>query len=741
MAGPWEKYAPQDGPWTKYGGNSESSTDPVGPTKAAAASENMAAVESGGRSVVKEVNGGIVYRNSDGSLGFTSPGYSTTDRDVIVEMLQGQMPADAWQKEIDQERMASHPIATRANEFIRGVPFVGSHTDDLVGMVSPQAGAEMRRSTETMRREHPGQTAALNVAGGIAGSIPLAIAAAPAVGAAAPAAPLARAGAGLVAGATAGGIEGAVWGAGEGRTAKERLSSAGQHGALGAIFGGVLGAALPLAGDFFEAAVRRYRGEDISRIAKEFGVSRQTAKALKVAFEANDQDAAARIMRAGPDATLADAGRSGQALLDAAAARGGKPLTIVDNAVQDRAAGALRVVNSELDSALGPPRGPIGAAREIATTTRPARKAAYDAAFATPISYADDTGRAVEGVLSRIPRKTLNTAVERANDMMRADGVRNMQILFDMDTGKFMEMPNVQQLDQIKRALDGIAREAVDNFGRPTDLGNMYSGLARRLRDATVDATGGKEGTYARALAEGQGKISMDTGLQLGLDMLRGTQTTREVFRETFTELPKDAREMVKVGLRSHIDDTLARVKMVASDPNADAREAMAALKMLTTRDAETKLRVLLGPDAPNLVSQMRRAQASLEMRASVARNSATAIRGVAHGGVDDIMAPGMVGSLARGEPVNATRRLTQTLLATTPADDAAKTQAVWEEIATVLSQRRGSKGATKALEFVEQALAGQPLSDAQNKLVVNQFMTALTLSGAQAGRQLLAKP
>lgn len=713
---------------------------PAASIEAALAQRRSELMQMDGREVVRQTGDGFAYRNQDGSLGYTSPGYATNDRAKIVEILRGNTPADLMQADIDRARIAQHPVASRGNEVIRGVPFIGSYTDEAVGMVSPQAGENMRLASESMQREKPGQTLGLNVLGGVAGSIPMAMAAAPYVAAAAPATTAGRVAAGFGAGMAGGATEGTIWGAGEGRTARERWVNAKRHGVTGGLFGGILGGSLPIAGDLFEAAARRYKGEDVALIAKEFGISTDAATMLRRAFQNNDLEAGKRIMMAGPDATLADAGRSGQALLDAAAQTGGKPLNIVTQATEGRARNALGVVNEGLDTALGPVRGPRAAAREIAQSTAPARRAAYDAAYSTPIDYSSPQGMAIEELFARVNPKTAQQAIDIANDQLRWKGGER-QILAkinDDGTVSFMEKPSVRQLDAMKRAFDTVDQQGRDMFGRATD-GGLAGEQARAIREATKEATGGDSGTYARALAEGQGKISMDQGLQLGLDMLRKRDITREVFGEQFKALPKDAQEMAKAGLRAHIDDVLSRVNVVASDSNADAREAMQALRMLSSRDAMGKLGVMLGKDARPLIDQLNRAQSAMEMRSSVARNSATAVRQAIQGEGKDIMEPGMIGTLARGKPVDATQRLTQGLLGTTPADDAMRAEAMWTDLAGVLTERRGSERAQKALEYIDKALSGQPLKDRESKLIANALLTALTLSGSRAGNQGLA--
>jgi len=188
---------------------------------------------------------------------------------------------------------------------VEGIPFVGKWVDEGFDRLDPGRGERLRNLQDAMDRENPKASLAAEIGGGILGSIPLAAAGAPAIIAAGPKAPAMRAAAGVVTGAVAGGVEGGISGYGDGTTPEERAANAKLYGAFGAGAGGVLGGALPLASDFFQSLARRWKGEDLSLISKEFGVSRDAAKVLKTAFANNDQNAANRILRAGDEAALA----------------------------------------------------------------------------------------------------------------------------------------------------------------------------------------------------------------------------------------------------------------------------------------------------------------------------------------------------------------------------------------------------------------------------------------------------
>lgn len=694
---------------------------------------------SGEKVVARNAEGRFV-QGPDGTVSFVSPGYSTSNPEMVARLRAGDDVQEVVQSRADQDRLSGNVMA-RVNEVARGTPFIGSYVDDAMEVFSPKAAQEMRRDTAAMQREKPGKTAALNVAGGIAGAIPMAAAAAgPVMSVARNASPAARSVGGALFGALGGGTEGAIYGYGEG-TGDERKKNAMRQGIFGTVAGGALGAAIPLAGNAIQGVIERFKGEDVGAIARMFNVSRDAAKVLKTAFQNNDENAVRNILRAGDEATLADAGRSGQALLDAAAQTGGRPLNIVESAVGARANRSMPALTNALDDALGAPQGPRAAARGIAQESAPARSAAYSDAYNTAINYATPEGREIEGLLARIEPKKLQAAIASANERLRWDKSSPRQIMAQIgDDGsvRFTEMPSVRQLDELKKAL-GRAGEDVDAFGRPTPDAGFARDQARAVRDATVNATGGDSGTYAQALRLGGDKIEMDRGLKLGLDMLRDTKTTtREMVSEELAGMSQDARKMVRVGLRAYIDETLGKVKMIASDPDAmESRQAMQALRMLTSDNAKAKLRALLGKaEYDRLVPQLDKAISTQNMVASVATNSKTAVRQSIQGAVDDITTPGPVGRAARGQPLNATESLVQELMATTPGDDAVRKEAIWSEIAQVLSERRGNKTAASAMKAVNKALAGNSITEAEARLIANQVMLGGGLSLLRSGQE-----
>lgn len=691
-------------------------------------------------------DGGEIFRMSDGSLSLKTPSYATSDQAAIQRIMEsGQATPirDEVQRGMDEQRISANPVAARVQEFNQGAPLVGEWMDSAVGAVSPQAAENMRLTSDAMERQRSGQSAALNVAGGIAYSIPALVA-----GAGGRAADfvtrggsrLAQAGRAALVAAPAGAIEGASSFAGR----ADEGNRAGAAG-TGALVGGGLAAALgpvaPLLGEGVANLARRVKRLDASTIAAEFGISPSAARSVKQALINDDLDAAvARLGQLGDDAMLADAGPATQALLDAASKTGGRALAVTRDAVEDRSQRLGARLPQRLDAILGNAGGIRAAAREISERTAPARAAAYTRAYSTPINYADDTGRAIEGVLSRVPPRTLNQAIEEANAAMVEAGERNLQIIAEIgEDGSvlFREMPNVQQLDEIKKALDGIAREAVDKFGRPTAQGARASRLARNLRDAIGQAVP----QYRAALRIGGDKIKEDQALDMGRKLL-WRNTTLEDVRDVLADGMSDpARAAIRRGLRETIEGTMSNVRRTITDPNTDAREAMQIVKELSSRANRDKLQLVLGDGKANaILEELDKMATALTLRSAVAKNSVTAISQAIQGQVKDEATPNLVtrtlGNM--GNPLEALGEVTQTFAGIDPRSMSEAQRATFAEIADALTRIQGPD-AQRALVAVRRAMDGQPLKDAEAQLIGRVFAGSTSVGAYRATTQPLA--
>lgn len=646
--------------------------------------------------------------------------------------------AEQEQRILDEATLAGTPRGFDVlAKFNQGIPFIGSWLDEAADFLRPGAGAAMRESQAAMDRQRPGLSTALEVGGGVAGTIPLLAAAVPTLSAGAvPSTLLGRVGMGGLLGGVTGATEGAIYGAGiqeGGRGANARQGAAVQGG-----LGAVLGAAAPYAVDGVSALLQRLRGSDARFIAQELGISAAAARVVKNALETGDMQAAEdALRRAGPDAMLADAGQPARELLDAAATRGGRAGAIATEAVEERAARSGRNVSNALDDAMGLPQSADEIASTVRRQTAGARSSAFDTAYSRPIDYSAPAGRQIESLMPRVPGSALRTA----NELMRTQGEQSAQILFDVaDDGSvtLFRMPDVRQIDYITRALNEVADRAdgQGKLGGTTALGKSYRDLARQLRGAAKEAVP----EYATALEVAGDAISEVNAGRFGANLFTRRVTAREAIAE-LANMSGFERRAAQTAARDYIDNVMANTRRAVSDPNMDAREAITALRQLSSRDARQKMGALLGSqEAERLAAQLDEAAAALELRASVGGNSRTAIRQAIQGTVDDQTALGPLGRLLAGEPVEATKTVVQALTGKTAEAQALRQQGIYEEIASALVGKRG-RTAQEALRVIRRAMDGQSVTEAEAQLVARAVVGGGVLTGSREGQRLLTTP
>ena len=482
--------------------------------------------------------------------------------------------------------------------------------------------------------------------------------------------------------------QGAVYGFGQGEGG---IGNRSMNAALGLGLGGAVGALGVPVGRGIANLTKPFleRGA-----AKPVGLTRDQLSILNRALNADESltgAGARRLEAAGDDAMLADAGPGAARLLDTAIVESPLAARMATTAVEDRVTKAASKLTSALDDTLGAPPGVRTAAKDIAQSTRAARSDAYEAAYSRPIDYASDAGRNIESVLDRVPDRVMKDAIAKANEKMRVAGQKNQQIMAniaDDGTVTFAEMPNVQQLDYIKRALGEMGAEGVDQFGRQTADGSMYSTLARNIKNATSGAVP----EYATAVRLGGDKIERDNALRLGYDLLRA-RVTREVVKDFGQDISDEARDAAAQGLRSSIDDALANVKIAMTDTNMDAREAFKLIRDMSSRANREKVELLIGPEkAKTLFSQLDESIKAFELRANVARNSATAVRQSTAKDVSDIVQGGAWNKLREGEVINAPKAAVAAILGRSPAAKQKVSDDVYRGMVEALTGPRGAK-------------------------------------------------
>lgn len=564
-----------------------------------------------------------------------------------------------------------------ASGFLEGIPIIGpalnTGADYVEAALRPNSTIEDVQKKEAQDlKDNPGTAIAGNVAGGLYSGIAAGpMAGATRVGQALAAAPrLARVGAGLLAGSALGGTDAAV---------------RGQDIGMGAIGGGIGGAAGPVIGDAVGNVVGRIANRGAQNAAlRGTGVDPEVARILLNAGRADDALGGAgtqRIARAGPGGMLADSGPATQAVLDTALARGDtEGARLASQRIGQRVDASGQDVVAGLDQHLGTPEGVHTTSEASKAGARPINSANYDKAYAQPIDYAGPHGMAIE---AQIKNQVPGSAITAANKLMRVEGAKSKQILAniaDDGTVTFQSMPDVMQVDYITRALRDEAKTA--GFG--TSEGRALNNLARSIRGSLGDAVP----DFKTASASARDPIVQREALEFGAKLLKPNMP-RDVARAEILGMDGAQVSMAKQGVRSDIDEIMSNVKSTLSNPDENAvQQAIKAVKDLSSQANREKIEMLMTPrEADDLFGRLDRAAQSLQLRASVAKNSRTYGRQAVDESIKQMSEPGMVGKLMQGKPLQAGQAATQLATGMTPERAAARQQEVFSGLADLLTR------------------------------------------------------
>lgn len=354
---------------------------------------------------------------------------------------------------------------------------------------------------------------------------------------------------------------------------------------------------------------------------------------------------------------VAHAGTNAKTMLDDAVATGGpEARAMALTGVGDDVAAASQRTSAVLDDTLGSPIGVKTVETAIRRGTATSRGQAYQAAYDTPINYADDVGREIEGLVrNNVP----HAAIEKANAMIRATpdsrAPQIMATVADDGTATFQQMPNMEQLDFITRALRDVADEASGKgkLGGTTDTGRIYANLARSIRDRMRQAVP----AYGEALDTAADAITQREALLVGEKVLRPSYTRAELADDLSGLTGAAQRRMVAQGLRDQIDELMANVKRTMGQDDAEAREAWKALQFLSSRANKQKTAMVIGDEkADALFRVLDRQTAAFEAQAAVAKGSQTATRLATQEARKNVTSGGVVENLRRGELAGAAR-------------------------------------------------------------------------------------
>lgn len=515
-------------------------------------------------------------------------------------------------------------------------------------------------------------------------------------------------------GVASGAAGGALYGYGTGEGVSDRLA----NGATGMVVGGVLGGAIPVLSEVgksvWRAGADAYRGSQIGKeVGNALGVSPQAARVVGDIVGSDDVSAMRGALNAaGPDAMLADASPALGQTLDGAIRSPVPGSRVAFDRIESRAGQSY----DDLMGAVGK-AAPVQETMEgIRTGSAPARKAAYDLAYSMPIDYSAPEGaKLLDEIIPRLPGK----AISYANELMRLNGEKSGQIMASIaDDGsvKFTRLPDVRQWDYIKQALDQLAEsgDGAGALGGQTRMGAAYQGLAKGVRDAVADLVP----EYRTALGVASDAITERNAVRFGSEMLSPKTTTYDALQAIKDATPAQIAA-IKAGVRGQLDEAIGNVRMVPSDQNIDARQAIAAFKELTSPNAQKKLEALFGGDWPTIKAQLDRAGAALGLRARTAGNSATAGRLMADRAIEEAVTPN---PLRAGKPMAAAKDFIGGMTGASPAAVSRLRDAVKGEIADLLTRQGGAP--QNALGVVLNALAAHPVNPNSGQRVYNALAT-----------------
>lgn len=653
--------------------------------------------------------------------GGNAPSANFWENDPVAEQPPGRQ--EAWNPALGLSRDLVNGIPVLGPLYTNAVDQVTSNISGMITGEDPQAIRDrVQGKQDAYEAEYPILSTAGQLVGGTVAMAPLAA---------------------TSAGAKAFGLTGPLWqrlvpGAISGGTVAGAdtlarggsLPEAGVSALVGTVAGAGGAAVAPYIGAGANAvgnAARKALG--MAPAAGEVGLSKAASDVLMRSMIADGtlgNRGVINMAQAGPRGMLVDASPNAQALLDVAIARSGGGSKAATDAIEARAAGASDDITQALDAALGQPRGVYAAQNAIRQGTAAPRQAAYDAAYAEAIDYASDAGRQIEQLVTRVPP----SIIEAANKMMLMEGAESAQIMAKVGENglvTYMRTPDTRQLDYITRALNTAARsgEGQGALGAQTDIGRIYGSLAGQIRNSTKQANP----AYATALETAATPIQEREALLFGNTILNPSMA-RDQAADFLEGLTTPQRSAAKQGLRSYVDEVLANVRAIASDPNLDAREATKALQNLSSRAARTKIGMLMADDAATdrLFQQLDEAARSIQLRANVATNSRTFARTAVDEAVGAATTDGPMGAIRQGKPLQATQRIFQALTGATPNDRLRASDKVYQEIvdALISSPDRGLDIISGL--GVRKAMAGKPgaaaLLPGANSAIVDALMT-----------------
>ena len=515
----------------------------------------------------------------------------------------------------------------------------------------------------------------------------------------------------------------------EGRRGEDGI----QRGINQGIFGLALGGIIPVAPKFLAWGWHKTREgilkSPINEISKAFNISKNAAKLLQKTIMSSGEDLAAVVkkmrLQGGTQAMVADATEATKTLVDMIAASGNEAAEIISRNILKRTQTAAATLEKSLDTNIAKlpdmPNSPPGVvikqdaktvAEELAKKSAPARTKAYTKAYNTKVDYNSDAGKKVLEVLNRTPDTLKTAAVKEANDILQMEGkeVGQMTLVVGKDgLLKFVNQPNMMQLDYIKRALSELAYDPLKVTGLSKAAGNMRFQLTDALKKLNP--------AYQKALKLGQEKITRENAIDIGEDALKNSTSVAQLSKQLNDKnVGAEERKMVAMGLRASLDRIMGNVKATANI-GADVQAMKKLLGEFSSTNARKKLRLLI-PDEKEykaIIQQLDKSHAAISLQNAVNINSKTYTRTAINEEVKEVVEGGVVKTLSRGEPTLAVAKLVNKILRVKEITDRDRA-VIMKELAIVMVEKRGGAAIKQYRDlynaFKNKAMSEQQLAD-----------------------------
>jgi len=696
-----------------------------------------------GKFIIELPNGKYNFLDQNAGVSTTDPEMIKLAMDEYAAVSQGQQydgmtTGDRSKLNYYEDIVSQDTFLARGGVFQSGYLFVGEGIDEAYEI----AGNSMGKDGEQIRKDYnlrikafketrPIEYMAWKAAGAIYSTLPALIALPPTMYAWMAQLPIVS---GIAIGSVTSGTFQAAEGAVSGWLASDegrRGEAAVQRGVNQGIFGLMLGGIIPVAPKFMAWGWHKVRGgilkDPIDDIAKAFQISKGAAKMLKKTILGSGEkleDVLKNLrLGAGSQAMVGDATEAVKTLLDMIAASGNEAAEIVTNTILKRSQTVASSTNKTLDDNIASLPNMPGTnkadgilqdartvAIEQAKKSAPKREKAYQKAYDTKINYNSAAGEAVLDVLKRIPNRLKQAAIDEANDILQMEGKELGQMTYVVGKDgllKFVQQPNMKQLDHLKRALSELAYDPL----------NVSKGLAKKageMRYQLTEALKILNPNYQKALKLGQENITRKNAVEIGENAMKPNTTVAELSEKLNNpNIGKEERQMVALGLRAELDRMLGNVKAIAT-AGSDIQEMKKLLAEFSSRNAKAKLRLLIPEDkAFNAVnSELAKARAVIDLQNSVNINSKTYTRTALNEELIEVVEGGATKTASRGELGKAGAKFMDKILKVKEITDNDRA-VIMKELALVMVEKKGIK-ARKQFQVLYEAFKDNAMSREQ---------------------------